>query len=292
VTQKGAFTPLGLTLVHSLAARGAHVIALTPDPVEAPQVATLVELLRTSTNNEHIFAEHCAVSSPASVRAFCTRFVTGNETRVDALVFAHEYATRGTLALPWTTWFASGVRGEHGRRELESEREAASMGTFLMLTLLLPVLLTAPPERDIRILTVVNPFYAAAVPSFAASLSAAPFSAAAALSSSTKSTTATLPPPTPTKQIPTLLAEGTRALRTAILTRHLQRVLDALPNRAPAPPTSSSDGSSSQPTTVPPLSAQPSNIVAVSVSPGVSRADTVRILLGEGGAGLIVYVLL
>ena len=43
----------------------------------------------------------------------------------------------------------------------EKEREAGSLATFLITTLLLPASLVTPPERDIRIVNVVNPFYAA-----------------------------------------------------------------------------------------------------------------------------------
>jgi len=39
-------------------------------------------------------------------------------------------------------------------------------GHFLLTTLLLPALLVAPVERDIRIINIVNPFYAAAAPAF------------------------------------------------------------------------------------------------------------------------------
>jgi len=108
----------------------------------------------------------------------------------------------------------------------------------------------APVERDIRIINVVNPYYAAAARSFSPSLVA------------------------PQSQSSTFLQEGQRSLRMAVLTRHLQRVLDALPS-AQVPQTS--DATS----TVPVVSqkSQRSNIVAVSVSPGISRSDTVAPLL-------------
>jgi len=77
--------------------------------------------------------------------------------------------------------------------------------------------------------------------------------------------------------------------------RHLQRILDALPT-AQVPKT---DDSSS---TVPVVSprAQKSNIVAVSVSPGISRMDSVAPLLnadwtstsGASVGGILLYILL
>lgn len=114
-----------------------------------------------------------------------------------------------------------------------------------MSTLLLPTLLVAPPERDIRIITLVNPFYAAAIPHF---------------------------PQPPLNENSQLLREGYRALKTTILTRHLQRVFDALPQApAPNPDTATAAAASTK--------AQKSNIVAVSVSPGFSRPDVIAPIL-------------
>ncbi|KAI9573202.1 hypothetical protein HD554DRAFT_2059768 [Boletus coccyginus] len=232
----GGFTPLGLTLVQNLAQRGAHVIALSPRPVDHPEVVILVELLRSTTKNNHIYAEECNLSSSASVRSFCTGFITGKDTRLDAIVFAHEYQPIGSVLAP------------DDPAELAQRRRASSLATFLMITLLLPILLVAPIECDIRIINVVNPFYAAA--------------------SLTYSVTERLSPTTPLfKQ------EGRRSLETIIFMRHLQRVLDALPSGGQVPKTDE--------TTVRVVSdkVQKSNIVAVSVCPGISRTDTVATLL-------------
>lgn len=59
----------------------------------------------------------------------------------------------------------------------------------------------------------------------------------------------------------------------AVFTRHLQRVLDALPSSGQIPRTEEN--------TIPVVSekVQKSNIVAVSVCPGISRADTIAPLL-------------
>jgi hypothetical protein len=134
---------------------------------------------------------------------------------------------------------------------LEKQRQIASGATFLFVTLLLPLLLTAPVERDIRLITLVNPFYAAAARVFSASASAS--SASSSL----------------------LLTEGRRSLRTAIFMRHLQRVLDALPSGSQVPRTDVNSQS------IPVVSdkVQRSNIVTLSVSPGISRTDVVAPLL-------------
>ncbi|KAJ7172164.1 hypothetical protein C8R46DRAFT_992177, partial [Mycena filopes] len=296
----GAFTPLGLTLLEELATRGAHVIALTPHPVADERVSTFIDLLRTTTSNENIYAEHCDLTSPTSINAFAARFVKGpaapptpgpgaaaagvgpgagpnlEPPRVDALVFAHEYAAVGA----WGAFTPSPASS--ARAAWQQQREDGALATFLLMTLLLPALLTAPVERDIRIVNVVNRFYAAAAPwMFKGAGEAFAFGIQQAKGEVGKEGGGGGSP------IP---AEATRALRTVILTRHLQRVLDALPS-APVPNPSDNPGDAPPPTHI-----QKSNIVAVSVSPGLSRAETVAPLFGIGIGGRwwgsIFYILL
>jgi hypothetical protein len=208
-----------------------------------------------------------------SVKAFCAKFMSatgtgtgmgagmGREQRLDAIIFGHEYKHIGGL-------FSLKRKNKTvGERE-ERERKESSLGTFLMSTLLLPALLVAPVERDIRIINIVNPFYAAAVPTFSPSDSFDSLS-----SSSSKSSF--------------LLPEGTRALRIAIFTRHLQRILDALPSAGQVPKTDtpsapSSGGVGGIPVISP--KTQKSNIVAISVCPGISRSDTIAPMLGADGS--------
>ena len=225
----------------------------------------MISLLRSTTSNENIFAEQCDLSSPSSVRSFCTRFLTSQDQRLDAVVFAHEHEHIGIPEIFITR-----------RDELleEKEREEGSLATFLIVTLLLPVLLVAPPERDIRIVNVVNPFYAAAAsipfpPSFSPTSSSSP------PSSSSRTYSANSKP----KSI--FLQEGIRSLRTIILTRHLQRILDALPSAAQIPKTQ--EGSRTVPVVNSKL--QKSNIVVVSVSPGIGRVDTVSRILNADWTG-------
>ena len=200
----------------------------------------LIPLLRSSTNNEHIYADHADLLDPKSIREFCTKFLTSQDTRLDALVFAHEYHGIGS-------WLRRGRAEQYAQA-----RETASLATFLMITLLLSALLVEPAERDIRIVGVVNPFYAAAAPGFVKQLTAATSS-------------------------PILLSEGQRALRTTILMRHLQRVLDSLPNESPDAQ-KGKKSSSEKPTEK--ATPQPSNILTVSACPGISRKGTVAPLLG------------
>jgi hypothetical protein len=233
---QGGFTPLGLTLMQNLAQRGAHIIALSPKPVQDPEVEILINLLRSTTKNDQIFADECDLTSASSVRSFCSRFLTAKETRLDAIIFAHEYQQLGSMI------------GRQDPAVLTQERQNASLASFLILTLLLPVLLVAPTERDIRIINVVNPFYAAAAPSYSPT---------------------SKPPPSS----PLFHQEGWRSLQMVIFTRHLQRILDALPSGGQIPKTDDS--------TIHVVSEkmQKSNIVAVCVCPGLSRSDTIAPLL-------------
>ncbi|KAF8222065.1 hypothetical protein L208DRAFT_1413928 [Tricholoma matsutake] len=252
----GAFTPLGLTILQSLAQRGAHIIAISPHPIDSPKVTIPITLLRQTFSNDEIYAEQCDLTSPSSIRSFCTRFLTAKDQRVDAIIFAHEYQHIGSTTLLSRT----------SALENASKREAGSLATFLIITLLLPALLLAPVERDIRVINVVNPFYAAAAgPSFSI-----PFSSQ------------------PSKSKSVFLQEGIRSLRTSIFTRHLQRILDALPS-AQVP--KMDEGSSTIP--VVSLKTQRSNIVAIAVSPGISRVDTVAPFLNADwtSPGGILYLL-
>ncbi|KAJ3553769.1 hypothetical protein NM688_g3440 [Phlebia brevispora] len=254
----GGFSPLGMTLISSLASRGAHIIAVSQYPLSHPQVTLLIPALRTETKNENIFAEYADLSSPKSIREFCTRFLTGDDQRLDAIILAHEYQGRGSFS-------QSAVQ--------ESKREYGALASFLITTLLLPALLVAPVERDIRVINVVNPFYAAAIPSFTSSL--------------LSSLSPEAEPHPATRSV--FVSEGHRALRTVVFARHLQRILNALPNRAPTLDPQGPPGADMPKTQTNPPQAEktdkksapvPSNIISVSVCPGITRAETLSALFG------------
>lgn len=248
---------MGLTIISNLASRGAHIIALSPYSLEHPLATLLIPALREETKNEHIFVEQADLTSAESIKEFCTKFLTGDDQRLDGIVFAHEYTCIGSF-------FDS-------KAQLTEKRERVSLATFLLTTLLLPALLVAPVERDIRIVHLVNPFYAAATPKFTSNL-------IASLSADSKSSSTAHP---------LLLTEGHRALRTIVLSRHLQRILNALPNRAPTldqkvPGSRPNEDAtnSSETHKKPGESKLPSNIVSVTVCPGISRSETIRALFG------------
>lgn len=272
--------------MHELASRGAQIIALTPSLAD-PTVEELIEAIRTVSSNELIFAEQCDLSSPASIRAFCKQFLATTASgpsssipgaprdppRLDAVVLAHEYTHIGAL---WT-------RGKDTRQRETEARLEGGLASFLLVTLLLPCLIKAPSDRDIRVVNVVNPLYAASVPTYIPPL--APPKPDSDPKDKTQPLQAPLdgvPEPTePSTEFQAQLSrlaisgtsslEGQRALRSILLTRHLQRVLDALAAQASKPV----PGVAETETVAEVVKAKPSNIVAVSVAPGFSRPQTV-----------------
>ncbi|CAK5283224.1 unnamed protein product [Mycena citricolor] len=269
----GAFTPLGLTVLEELARRGASVVALCdgdPDSDLEP-FKELVAAMREVTKNESIYAERCDLRRPEEVHALGKKFAeaelafgqeqasqpsggpkpgSANEKRLDGVVFVHEYGTSSATTV-------------QNRMKDADER---ALGTFLLATVLLPLLLSAPTERDIRIVNVVNRWYSAAIPALARG---EPLWAFQSVSSPAAAA--------PTGIIP---IEAARSLRSMILVRHLQRIFDALPAPPLPAPQSTGVGAATVVPNVGKDAKQRSNIVAMSVSPGVSRGESVAPWIG------------
>ena len=255
-------------MLEFLAKKGAHIIALVPTPTLTSHHDEILSLLRSTTANEAIYAEPCQLDSPAQIKQFCERFVSSEnekDRRLDALILAHEYTHIGT--------WSGGIGNLTDLRNEESvNRDEGAMATFLLTTLLLPAMLVAPIERDIRIISVVNPFYAAAAPAFNPWLSSVTYSPISQNRTDSDDKSKPVTPSTVNKS--SWMLEGQRALRTAVFMRHLQRILDALPDPGltPASPMASSAIGPSPENQIKP---HKSNILAVTVSPGISRTDTV-----------------
>ncbi|CAE6480812.1 unnamed protein product [Rhizoctonia solani] len=306
----GAFTPLGLTLMQELAQRGAQIIALTPSLVN-PTIEGLVSAIREVTSNELIYAEECDITSPASIRAFCKQFLATTASgpssgipgapkdppRLDAIVLTHEYTHIGV-----------GWGSNKALREMEENtRLEGGLASFLLVTLLLPCLIKAPDDRDIRIINVVNPLYAASVPTYIPPIS---------LPKPSEMKDGTSGQPQPSAQGPTTseqpngsfqdqleklalssvsTLEGNRSLRSILLVRHLQRVLDALASQSNKPVL----GTNKEAEIISVKKRTSSNITAVTVAPGFSRVQTVGPYLrarrdseGYSTTGFIIYLLL
>jgi NAD(P)-dependent dehydrogenase (short-subunit alcohol dehydrogenase family) len=232
-------------LTKELAQRGAQVIAVVPD-LSDPASLSLIDLVRHTTDNELVYAEACDLTSPTAIKDFCAQFmkssgggVDSEPPRLDAVVFAHEYVHIGAFRGSVTE------KADEKHRRLE-----ARLATFFFTTLLLPVLLTAPQERDIRFINIVNPFYGAAIPSFDPKSNEHP----------------------PTGSI--WIEEGRRSLENILFTRHFQRILDALPSPSVRTRTSNTSSTGVKMEAEAIATKRPSNIVALAVSPGISRWDT------------------
>ncbi|KAG2339587.1 hypothetical protein BDR05DRAFT_977692 [Suillus weaverae] len=91
-----------------LLTRGAYIITLSLKLVQDPEVEILINLLRSTTKNDQIFADDCNLISASSSPGSCY-----------------------------------------------TNPEEIQLASFLILILLLPVLLVAPTERDIRIINVM-----------------------------------------------------------------------------------------------------------------------------------------
>ncbi|KAG1774627.1 hypothetical protein EV702DRAFT_1180734 [Suillus placidus] len=133
----------------------AHIIALSPKPVQDPEVEILINLLQSTTKNDQIFADEYDLTCASFVRSFCSRF---------------RYQQLGSII------------GRQDPAILTQKRQNASLASFLILTLSKP------------------------------------------------------PPPSS----PLFHQEGWRSLQMVIFTRHLQRVLDALPSGGQIPKTDNS----------------------------------------------------
>ncbi|EUC62575.1 oxidoreductase, short chain dehydrogenase/reductase family protein [Rhizoctonia solani AG-3 Rhs1AP] len=305
----GAFTPLGLILMQELAQRGAQIIALTPSLVD-PTIEGLVSAIREVTSNELIYAEECDITSPASIRAFCKQFLATTASgpssgipgapkdppRLDAIVLTHEYTHIG----------AGWGSNKNLRAMEENTRLEGGLASFLLVTLLLPCLVKAPDDRDIRIINVVNPLYAASVPTYIPPISPPKPSEMKDGTSGQSQPAEDITTPEQSNgsfqdQLERLALayvstlEGNRSLRSILLVRHLQRVLDALASQSNKPVL----GTNKEAEIISVKKHTSSNVTAVTVAPGFSRVQTVGPYLrasreseGYNTIGLIIYVLL
>ncbi|KAG8688878.1 hypothetical protein FRC11_004593 [Ceratobasidium sp. 423] len=298
--------------MQELAQRGAQIIALTPSLMD-PTIEGLVSAIREVTSNELIYAEECDITSPASIRAFCKQFLATTPSgpsssipgapkdppRLDAIVLTHEYTHIG----------AGWGRNKAMRAMEENTRLEGGLASFLLITLLLPCLIRAPNDRDIRIINVVNPLYAASVPTYIPPISppkSSEMKDGAPGQSQPPAKDSTVPEPAESKesfqdQLEKLALasvsslEGHRSLRSILLVRHLQRVLDALASQSDKPVLDTNREAE----VISVKKQGSSNIIAVTVAPGFSRVQTVGPYLrarreseGYNTIGFFMWVLL
>lgn len=193
---------MGLVTMASLAHQGAHIIALVPD-LAAPEVEQLLLLLRESTKNESIYAESCDMGSLASISAFANRWNAGSMQasgapgaamgmpaahapgavptsekdaaeallrqttpqvhRLDTLLFLPSDAAAYKVGTPRR---ATANAYRDADRHVEHTYMHEVLGRFHLVNALLPSLLLMPANRDVRIVSVVSPWYAAGLAEF------------------------------------------------------------------------------------------------------------------------------
>ncbi|BGP43039.1 hypothetical protein JCM10449v2_007054 [Rhodotorula kratochvilovae] len=278
----GGLSGTGLAVFHYLAARGAQVVALHPGEV-TPAVLELLLLLRSTTENERLYADQCDLTSLDSIRAFVVRWrkdtragmVGDLEVRLDGILFLD--GEEEGAALPFgrgQTWAPQ--RGAPDER-LSKHRLSRLTGRHALVQLMVPILLRSATTSTspLRIISTVSPFYAAAA--------AAPARFRPLDFDYTQPDAGAFPRRSP------WVAEGQIALASVLLWREFQARLSTL-----SAPSSSTSSSAPTPTATPAAAAAAAPILALSVCPGLTRAS-LRALIApslRSPARLAAYVLL
>lgn len=188
----GGFTAQGLLVCAQLSSLGAQLILLTPT-IRSSYIMQMIHLLRDGTSNPLIYAEECDVTNLQSIEAFAAQWNLGEGTgsQIGGLGAGPAGGLSGSTGLgtassgPSAPSQSGGKSGFAPRRvdsiiflPLDSARysinssirrsdegleisQAELLGRFHLVNVLLPSLLLLPPNRDIRIVTLLSPWYAA-----------------------------------------------------------------------------------------------------------------------------------
>jgi NAD(P)-dependent dehydrogenase (short-subunit alcohol dehydrogenase family) len=138
---QGGTSGIGAAVVRDLASRGAQIILLTRHAANDAFLVDYIDDIRSSTNNELVYAEQVDLSSLHSIRLFATKWVdNAPPRRLDMLVLCAAVMTPkwGTRQLT-----ADGLEEEWGINYLAN---------FHLLSILSPAIRAQPPDRDVRIL--------------------------------------------------------------------------------------------------------------------------------------------
>ena len=138
---QGGTSGIGAAVAHHLATRGAQIILLTHHAQSDPFLVDYVDDLRSSTNNELIYAEQVDLSSLQSIRLFATKWVdNAPPRRLDMIILC---ADTLTPRYGVTSKTQDGVEAMWGINYLAN---------FHLLSILSPAARAQPPDRDVRIL--------------------------------------------------------------------------------------------------------------------------------------------
>ncbi|GAA5990829.1 hypothetical protein JCM11641_000842 [Rhodosporidiobolus odoratus] len=273
----GGFSSTGISIFSALALRGAQVIALHPDPL-APHIVQLLLLLRSTVENERLYAEECDLSSMASIRKFVTQWqrdarggmMQDLEARVEGIIFCDGEGAGSDEALSYG--IQAQVEAQAGGEEVEQYRFSRLTGRHALVQLLLPTLRrsAATSTSPIRVLNTVNPFYSAIPPN---SLSATPLEY--------NGSTSPFPARAP------WVAMGKVAAASVLVWEEFQRRVASTPGSA--------DSSAPAPADALP---QTTPILALSVCPGLTRSTLFHLLRASPSSphfsplGLLLFIML
>ncbi|PWN37216.1 uncharacterized protein FA14DRAFT_170094 [Meira miltonrushii] len=188
----GGFTAQGLLVCAQLSSLGAQLILLTPT-IRSSYIMQMIHLLRDGTSNSLIYAEECDVTNLQSIEAFAAQWNLGEGTgsQIGGLGAGPAGGLSGSTGLGAASSGPGATKGDGNKSgfaprrvdsivflPLDSARysvgspirrsnegletsQAELMGRFHLVNVLLPSLLLLPPNRDIRIVTLLSPWYAA-----------------------------------------------------------------------------------------------------------------------------------
>ncbi len=264
---QGGFSGVGLAVLQYLAAEGAQVIVLTPEPL-APSVIQLLLLLRSSTENERLYAEKCDLADLALIRTFVkgwqkdarSGMVQDLEARIDGILFCDEddmAEEPGIGAAPDRCKSTTPLEG------VSRYSMTRLTGRHALVQLLLPILLrsAATSTSPLRIVNSVSPFYATVT--------------AESFRPEDVDYTESDAPPYPASQ--PWIAQGQVALASTLLWQEFQRRVTSTAAEKQAPPPPASDFAANDPA-APEAAAAATPILALSACPGLTRS-TLRALL-------------
>jgi NAD(P)-dependent dehydrogenase (short-subunit alcohol dehydrogenase family) len=138
---QGGTSGIGAAVVKALASRGAQIILLTRHAPNDPFLVDYIEEVRSSTNNELVYAEQVDLSSLHSIRLFATKWVdNAPPRRLDMIILC--------AAVMTPRWGARQVTADG----LEEEWGINYLANFHLLSILSPAIRAQPPDRDVRVL--------------------------------------------------------------------------------------------------------------------------------------------
>lgn len=173
--EKADPNPITLELLHQLLHLPSppQILYLPPLPSPLPEsLLTILQTLRLSATTKSPAAQlHCEAfpRTPGAVRAFVKQWAvnpagTGEGgRRLDAIVWGDGWELDAALAGFQTQ---SRAKTEDDEDESKEDEWTVQESKFHFLTAMLPLLLKAPMERSIRLINLVSPFYAAAIPTY------------------------------------------------------------------------------------------------------------------------------